>query len=80
MRRGALLVTGLLCLTLFSCQLFESDVADFMETYTETANIEEHSIKTTNYKDIAKHIRIDILAIGCNSIIQMPFPLVEEGK
>ena len=56
MRRGALLVTGLLCLTLFSCQLFESDVADFMETYTETANIEEHSIKTTNYKDLAKHI------------------------
>ena len=34
-----------------SCQLFENDVADFMEKYTETAAIENHVINVQTYSD-----------------------------
>ncbi len=34
-----------------SCEFFENDVADFMETYTETAAIEEHSFNVETYND-----------------------------
>ncbi len=42
-----------LILTLFisSCALFENDVADFMETYTETAAIDLHTFSIQPYKD-----------------------------
>ncbi len=42
-----------LILTLFisSCALFENDVADFMETYTETAAIDIHTFSIQPYKD-----------------------------
>ena len=35
----------------FSCQLFDNDVNDFMEKYTETAAIEEHSLSEKTYSD-----------------------------
>ena len=38
-----------LCIT--SCQLFEADVADFMEKYTETAAIEAHEFNVETYND-----------------------------
>ena len=34
-----------------SCQLFENDVQDFMEKYTETAAIETHNISVPTYND-----------------------------
>ena len=34
-----------------SCQLFENDVADFMEKYTETAAIERHDFNVGTYED-----------------------------
>ncbi len=37
--------------TFFSCQLFENDVSDFMEKYTETAAIEKHAYSVATYKD-----------------------------
>ncbi len=45
-----------LCLTALlygmnSCQLFENDVADFFEKYTETAAIENHNISVQTYND-----------------------------
>jgi len=40
-----------LCSSLFSCALFENDVADFMETYTETAAIDLHNFSIPPYKD-----------------------------
>lgn len=40
-----------LCSSLFSCALFENDVADFMETYTETAAIDLHTFSIPPYKD-----------------------------
>ena len=42
-----------LLLTAFaaSCQLFDNDVNDFMEKYTETAAIEEHSLSEKTYSD-----------------------------
>ena len=36
-----------------SCHLFDNDVNDFMEKYTETAAIEEHSFSETTYNDAA---------------------------
>lgn len=36
-----------------SCQLFDNDVNDFMEKYTETAAIEEHSFSEKTYNDTA---------------------------
>ena len=34
-----------------SCELFENDVEDFMEKYTETAAIEAHEIHANTYED-----------------------------
>lgn len=39
------------CSFLYSCALFENDVADFMETYTETAAIDLHTFSIPPYKD-----------------------------
>lgn len=44
-----LFISVLLFLT--SCQLFENDVEDFMEKYTETAAIEVHEINANTYED-----------------------------
>lgn len=41
-----------------SCQLFENDVADFMEKYTETAAIENHNISVETYNDGFSHLCI----------------------
>lgn len=38
-------------LFLFSCNLFENDVADYMETYTETAAIDIHTFSISPYQD-----------------------------
>ena len=48
-----LLSFPIMFLTLFisSCALFENDVADFMETYTETAAIDVHTFSIPPYKD-----------------------------
>ena len=45
--------SAVLLLTAFaaSCQLFDNDVNDFMEKYTETAAIEEHSLSEKTYSD-----------------------------
>ena len=48
----------LLTLLFASCQLFNNDVDDFMEKYTETAAIEEHEILTENYEDAAANVCI----------------------
>ena len=40
-----------LCSFMFSCKLFENDVADFMETYTETAAIDIHTFSVPTYQD-----------------------------
>lgn len=53
-------ITKILGITLFSiglasCQFFENDVADFMETYTETAAIDQHSISETTHMDALGH-------------------------
>ena len=42
-----------------SCSLFENDVADFMEKYTETAAIEQHSFSYDPYSDAASHACIN---------------------
>lgn len=42
-----------------SCFLFENDVADFMEKYTETAAIEQHSFSYDPYSDAASHACIN---------------------
>lgn len=31
-------------------------------------------------EDIAQHVRVDVLAAGCQAVVQVPVPLVEEGK
>jgi hypothetical protein len=41
-----------------ACSLFENDVADFMEKYTETAAIEQHSFNVETYKDASNQICI----------------------
>ncbi len=49
-----LLETSLLSIFLlmnFSCMLFENDVADFMEKYTERAAVEEHYFSVQPYTD-----------------------------
>ena len=43
---------------LASCSLFETDVSDFMEKYTETAAVEEHEISVDTYTDPLDHICI----------------------
>ena len=43
---------------LSACSLFENDVADFMEKYTETAAIENYSIDVENYYDSYRHLCI----------------------
>ncbi|MCR4949339.1 MAG: hypothetical protein K6A15_09310, partial [Treponema sp.] len=50
-----LLGIALFSLGLVSCQFFENDVADFMETYTETAAIDQHSISETTHIDALGH-------------------------
>lgn len=46
-------------LTLLSaCSLFENDVADFMEKYTETAAIEQHSFNIETYRDASNQLCI----------------------
>ncbi len=52
------ILTIFLSLVFASCQLFNNDVDDFMEKYTETAAIEEHEFKTENYEDSALNICI----------------------
>lgn len=49
---------SLVPLLFFSCQLFENDVADFMEKYTETAAIEEHTISVETYNDSSNQLCI----------------------
>lgn len=46
-----LLFVSALLLGFTSCQLFENDVADFFEKYTETAAIENHNISVQTYND-----------------------------
>ena len=46
-----LLFVSALLLGFTSCQLFENDVADFFEKYTETAAIETHNISVNTYND-----------------------------
>ena len=50
-------ITNVLLLTAFtlSCQLFENDVNDFMEKYTETAGIEQHDLSENTYPDSYGH-------------------------
>lgn len=49
----------LVSLSVFSaCQLFENDVADFMEKYTETAAIETHTINANTYEDALEQLCI----------------------
>ena len=43
----------------FSCQLFDNDVNDFMEKYTETAGIEEHELSEQTYLDAYGHTCIN---------------------
>ena len=46
-----ILCFSFLLLGINSCQLFENDVADFFEKYTETAAIENHNISVQTYND-----------------------------
>jgi len=48
----------LLSLTVFSCQLFENDVSNFMEMYTETAAIDNHEISVNTYLDASANLCI----------------------
>lgn len=45
-------------LSLASCSLFEVDVSDFMEKYTETAAVEDHEISVSTYNDSLDQICI----------------------
>ncbi|WP_022931219.1 SUMF1/EgtB/PvdO family nonheme iron enzyme [Treponema bryantii] len=47
-----------LSLIFSSCALFENDVADFMEKYTETAAIEQHTFSIETYTDAANQLCI----------------------
>lgn len=49
---------AILLLLTNSCQLFENDVADFMEKYTETAAIEEYKVNVKTYKDASGQLCI----------------------
>ena len=44
---------------LTACSLFENDVADFMEKYTETAAVEEHSFSYSPYSDASSNLCIN---------------------
>ena len=45
-------------LSFFSCKLFENDVADFMEKYTETAAIEAQEFHVLTYSDTKDNLCI----------------------
>jgi len=53
-----IIISMLFPLVFFSCQLFENDVADYMETYTETAAIENHSFSVNTYYDSLNHLNL----------------------
>lgn len=55
LKAGFLVVLLSLC---YSCSLFENDVADFMEKYTETAAVENHTISVDNYFDASNQLCI----------------------
>lgn len=51
---SAVIISAFLCFflcLLSSCELFENDVQDYMEKYTETAAIEEHEFSVETYDD-----------------------------
>ena len=53
------LLTGILITAgVSSCQMFENDVADFMEKYTETAAIETHEFNVETYDDALSQLCI----------------------
>ncbi len=56
--RQPLILFSFLLLAFTSCQLFENDVADFMEKYTETAAIEEYKVNVKTYKDASGQLCI----------------------
>ncbi len=53
-----ILCFSFLLLGINSCQLFENDVADFFEKYTETAAIETHNISVNTYNDTLSQLCI----------------------
>ncbi|MCR4949061.1 MAG: leucine-rich repeat protein [Treponema sp.] len=53
-----IIISMLFPLVFFSCQFFENDVADYMETYTETAAIENHSFSVNTYYDSLNHLNL----------------------
>ena len=57
MKKLRLLLLGL-SLIFSSCALFENDVADFMEKYTETAAIEQHSFNVETYNNASNQLCI----------------------
>lgn len=57
-RAHLILSVILLSLTISSCDFFKTDVADFMETYTETAAIDNHEISVETYYDLSKALCI----------------------
>ena len=63
LRRGANLTISVILLFIFSifiisCQLFDNDVSDFMEMYTETAAIDNHEISVNYYYDLYNRLCI----------------------
>lgn len=59
-KKGLLKLSAFAFLLAFlqSCQLFENDVKDFMEKYTETAAIEVHDFNVGTYEDGSDHLCI----------------------
>lgn len=49
------LLFALTSLFFISCQFFDADVTDFMEKYTETAGVEEHTYSVEPYLDKDNH-------------------------
>ena len=58
--KRAYLAVSVILLSVFisSCQFFQNDVADFLETYTETAAIDNHDISVQTYFDAATNLCI----------------------
>lgn len=58
--KRAYLAVSVILLSIFisSCQFFQNDVADFLETYTETAAIDNHDISVQTYFDAATNLCI----------------------
>ncbi|MCR4947946.1 MAG: hypothetical protein K6A15_02210 [Treponema sp.] len=56
--KRAYLAVSVILLSIFisSCQFFQNDVADFLETYTETAAIDNHDISVQTYFDAATNL------------------------